>query len=118
MAHNRKEKDVFFDIDELKPKQVEQLAKGVQIRVVHGEKIMMSYVNIEPNTALAEHSHPHEQMGMFLEGEAEFTIGDEKQIVKPGQAYLIPSNVKHKVVTFDKPVLALDIFSPPREEYK
>jgi mannose-6-phosphate isomerase-like protein (cupin superfamily) len=55
---------------------------------------------------------------MFLEGEAEFTIGDEKRIVKPGMAYLIPSNVKHKVVTSDKPVLALDIFSPPREEYK
>ena len=57
-------------------------------------------------------------MGMFLEGEAEFTIGDEKQIVKPGMAYLVPPNVKHKVVTFDKPILALDIFSPIREEYK
>lgn len=91
---------------------------GVGIRVAYGEKVMMSYVDIEPNTTIAEHSHPHEQMGMFLEGEAEFTIGGEKKIVKPGMAYLVPSNVKHKVVTFDKSVLALDIFSPPREEYK
>lgn len=109
---------MFFDVDKLEPKQLKQLAEGVQIRVVYGERIMMSYVNIEPNTALAEHSHPHEQMGLLLEGEAEFTIGGEKKLVRPGEAYLVPSNVRHKVVTLDKPVLALDIFSPPREEYK
>jgi quercetin dioxygenase-like cupin family protein len=106
---------MFFDVDKLQSKQI---MEGAKIRVAYGEKVMMSYVNIEPNTTIAEHSHPHEQMGMFLEGEAEFTIGDEKKMIKPGMAYLIPSNVKHKVVTSDKPVLALDIFSPPREEYK
>ena len=109
---------MFFDVDKLEFKQLKHLAEGVKIRVAYGEKIMMSFVNIEPNTSLAEHTHPHEQMGMLLEGEAEFTIGGETKLVKPGEAYLVPSNVKHKVVTFDKPVLALDIFSPPREEYK
>jgi len=106
---------MFFDVDKLKSKQI---IKGVEIRVAYGAKMMMSYVDIEANATIAEHSHPHEQMEMFLEGEAEFTIGDEKRIMKPGMAYLVPSNVKHKVVTFDKPVLALDIFSPVREEYK
>ena len=106
---------MFFDVDEINSKQI---MDGVRIRVAYGEKVMMSYVNIDANTVIAEHSHPHEQMGMFLEGEAEFTIGDKKRVVKPGMAYLVPSNVKHKVVTSDKPVLALDIFSPTREEYK
>ena len=106
---------MFFDVDELNSKQI---MDGAKIRVAYGEKIMMSYVNIDANATIPEHSHPHEQMGMFLEGEAEFTIGDETRVVKPGMAYLVPSNVIHKVVTSDKPVLALDIFSPPREEYK
>ena len=106
---------MFFNVDKLTSKQI---MEGVKIRVAYGEKVMMSYVDIDANTTIAEHSHPHEQMGLFLEGEAEFTIGDEKRIVKPGMAYLVPSNVKHKVVTSDKPVLALDIFSPPREDYK
>jgi len=106
---------MFYDVDELKSKQP---MEGVKIRVAYGEKVMMSYVDIEANTTIAEHSHPHEQMGMFLEGEAEFTIENETKMVKPGMAYLVPPNVKHKVVTFDKPVLALDIFGPPREEYK
>ncbi len=106
---------MFFNVDELKAIQP---FDSVNIRVAYGENVMMAYVNIEANVVLPEHSHPHEQMGMFLEGEAEFTIGDEKRMVKPGMAYLVPSNVKHGVVTFDKPVLALDIFSPVREEYK
>ena len=106
---------MFIDVDKLESKQI---AEGARIRVAYGEKVMMSYVNIDANSVIPEHSHPHEQMGTFLEGEAEFTIGDEKKIVKQGEAYLVPSNVKHKVVTSDKPVLALDIFSPPREEYK
>lgn len=106
---------MFFDVEKIKSRQ---MMEGVKIRVAYGEKVMMSYVNIEANTTIPEHSHPHEQMGMFIEGEAEFTIGNETKLVKPGMAYLVPSNVKHKVVTYDKPVLALDIFSPPREEYK
>ena len=106
---------MFFDVDKLDSKQI---MDGAKIRVAYGEKVMMSYVDIDANTTIAEHSHPHEQMGMFLEGEAEFTIGNKTKLVKPGMAYLVPSNVKHKVVTSDKPVLALDIFSPTREEYK
>jgi len=106
---------MFFDVDKIKSRQ---MMDGVKIRVAYGEKVMMSYVNIDANTTIPEHSHPHEQMGMFIEGEAEFTIGNETKLVKPGMAYLVPSNVKHKVVTYDKPVLALDIFSPTREEYK
>ena len=69
---------MFFDIDRLESKQI---MEGAKIRVAYGEEVMMSYVDIEPNTTVVEHSHPHEQMGMFLEGEAEFTIGDEKKIV-------------------------------------
>ena len=55
---------------------------------------------------------------MVIEGQFEFTIGNEKQIVKEGEFYIIPGGVEHRVVTGDKPAKALDVFSPPREEYK
>ena len=105
---------MFYDLDKLEYKNI---FDGVKARLAYGEKIMMSFVNIEPGIVIPEHSHPHEQMGMLLEGEAEFIIGGEKKLVKQGEAYLIPSNVKHQVTTFKKPVLALDIFSPIREDY-
>ena len=94
------------------------LAPGVKLKTMWGEKILLSQVELEAESEVPLHSHPHEQAGMVIEGQFEFTIGNEKQIVKEGEFYIIPGGVEHRVVTGDKPAKALDVFSPPREEYK
>ena len=91
---------------------------GVHIQTCALEKLMVSLVELEPHSVVEEHAHPHEQMGMWLEGRAVFTIGDEQKTVQPGDLYRIPSNVRHKVVVLDRPAKALDIFHPVREEYR
>jgi quercetin dioxygenase-like cupin family protein len=73
---------------------------------------------MEPRAVVPEHEHPHEQMGMVLEGTAEFTVGGVRRVLGPGDLYRIPGNVRHQVVALDDPVRALDVFHPPREEYK
>ncbi|MBI4299720.1 MAG: cupin domain-containing protein [Chloroflexi bacterium] len=78
---------------------------------------MISFVHLSPDAVIPTHRHPHEQMGMGLEGEFEMIIGDVKRTVKKGDAYLVPSNVEHSVRNYGGPSLALDIFSPPREDY-
>jgi quercetin dioxygenase-like cupin family protein len=83
-----------------------------------GDKVMMSMVEIAPNAVLPPHKHPHEQAGLVLEGEFDFTIGGETKRLGPGEAYIIPGGVEHSLVGSDGWALALDIFSPPREEYK
>jgi quercetin dioxygenase-like cupin family protein len=83
-----------------------------------GEKIMMSLVEIAPNSQVPMHAHPHEQAGMVLEGEFDFTIGGETTRMKQGDFYIIPGGVEHGLVSLDGWSSALDIFSPPREEYK
>jgi quercetin dioxygenase-like cupin family protein len=90
---------------------------GVHIQTCALEKVMCSVVELEPHSVVEEHSHPHEQMGLWLEGRAVFTIGDETKTVQPGDLYRIPSNVRHKVVVLDQPAKALDVFSPVRDEY-
>ena len=104
----------FLDIND-QPEQ--QVFDGVSIRTVYGEKLMMSYVRLEPHSIVAEHSHPHEQMGMVLEGTFELTIDGESRTLQEGDTYLIPSHVKHSAKAYDKVAIALDIFSPPREDY-
>ncbi len=104
----------FFNINE-QPEQ--QIFEDITIRTVHGEKLMLSFVHLTPHSVVAEHSHPHEQMGMVLEGTFELTIDGEARVLKEGDVYLIPSDVKHSAKAFDKPARALDIFSPPREDY-
>jgi quercetin dioxygenase-like cupin family protein len=91
---------------------------GVVASTWWGEKLMMSYVTLEPRSVVAEHSHPHEQMGILLKGRAIFIIGGVEKTLQAGDRYYMPSNVPHKVITLDEPSIALDVFHPPREEYK
>jgi len=105
----------FFDPSEIERRE---LAPGLSLRTMWGDKVMMSLVEIAPGSVLPEHSHPHEQAGLVLQGEFDFTIGGETKRVKQGDAYVIPGDVPHSLVGSDGWSLALDIFSPPREEYK
>ena len=106
----------FIDSSELKRKEI---APGVTIRTLWGEKVMVSLIENAPHVVVVgKHSHPHEQAGIVLQGELEMTIGDETRRVKPGDAYVIPPGVEHGGQGLDGWALALDIFSPPREEYK
>jgi quercetin dioxygenase-like cupin family protein len=91
---------------------------GVHIRTCAAEKMMLSLVDLEPHSVVAEHSHPHEQVGMVLEGRAIFYIGEEQKTLQAGDFYRIPGHVKHRVTALDRPVKALDIFFPIREEYR
>ena len=91
---------------------------GVHIRSCAGEKLMLSYADLEPHAVVEEHSHPHEQLGMLLAGRAIFYIGDEQKTLQPGDVWRIPGNIRHRVVALEEPVKAIDIFYPIREEYR
>jgi len=104
----------FYDSSEVKRRE---LAPGVTLRTMWGEKTMLSMVEIAPKSVVPNHSHPHEQSGIVLQGEFDFTIGGETRTLRPGDAYIIPGGVEHSLVGSDGWSLALDIFSPPREDY-
>lgn len=91
---------------------------GVDIYTCCCERMMLSLVEFEPRAVVEEHSHPHEQVGMLLEGELEFFIGDQRRVLRPGAMWRIPGGVKHRAVAGDRPVRALDVFCPIREDYR
>ena len=96
---------------------VHDIFPGVSIRTTHGAHLMFSLVDLEPHAVVEMHSHPHEQMGLLLEGELTFTIGGETRTLAPGDLWCIPGGVEHKAVAGDAPVKALDVFHPIREDY-
>ena len=106
---------MFISANELKGKQI---GEGVSRGVAWGERIMIAFVDLAPHSVMPSHSHPHEQMGVVLRGEFEIIIGEESRVLREGDAYLVPSGVKHSVKVLESQVRALDIFSPPSEEYK
>ena len=105
----------FYDLNKVKSKT---LAAGVEAFPAWGEGVMLVRVELAPNSQVPLHSHPHEQAGIVLGGEVEFTIGDEVKQMKEGDVYIIPSGVSHGGSTGDKSALILDVFNPPREDYK
>ena len=104
----------FIEPDELP--RVELFPKALS-GIAAGEHLMLSFLDLAPGCRIPEHSHPHEQAGLVLEGTLRFRIGDEERVASPGEAFIIPPNVVHEGEVVDGPVRVLDIFSPPREDY-
>ena len=94
-----------------------EIFPGVRIRTPHGEKLMLSYVEIDEGALVETHQHPHEQGGMLLRGRMELTIGNETRVLEPGEMYLIPPDTPHRARAVGVPAVALDVFSPVREDY-
>lgn len=105
----------FFKVDELTPTQA---MEGVGRRVVYLDKVMLSFFDLAPYSVVPMHKHPHEQVSLILEGEMEFTLGDETKVLRKGEGVAIPSNAEHGCRVLDLPTKAIDVFHPPREDYK
>ncbi len=94
------------------------LAPGVTAKIASGEKMMLSLVTLAPDAVVPTHSHPHEQMGMMVSGTMEFTIAGETRVFSGNELYLVPGGVPHAAKAGPGGAVALDAFSPPREEYR
>lgn len=92
-------------------------APGCRLKTPFGEKLMLSYVEMDEDAEIPLHDHYHEQGGMVISGKLKLTIGDETRTIGPREMYLIPPNVPHRAVAVEGPVVVLDIFSPIRKDY-
>ncbi|HJP28970.1 MAG: cupin domain-containing protein [Candidatus Latescibacteria bacterium] len=105
----------FVNADELP--RLELFPKALS-GIIHGDNLMLSFLDLAPGCEIPEHSHPHEQAGLVLSGSLRFRIGEEERVAGPGDAFIIPGDVVHwGIVEGDEVVKVLDIFSPPRDDY-
>ncbi len=108
----------FFNLWDLKQGIARQLTAGVATRVFPGDQAMLSLVTIEPNAEGRLHSHPEEQWGVMLEGEGVRIQDGEEVPVKKGDFWRTPGGVPHSFRAGPSGAKVLDIFAPPREEYR
>ena len=95
-----------------------QLVEGVRTRTFWGANPLLSLVEIDANSEVSWHIHPHEQAGIVIEGEMEMGVDSEVKALNPGDMYIIPGGVEHYAKCSGTRAKALDIFSPVREEFK
>jgi quercetin dioxygenase-like cupin family protein len=96
----------------------QQLSPGYRARAVHGSRATLAVVEVEPHAELPEHSHDNEQLGIVLSGSVTFRVGNEERTVEAGGTWSIPSGTPHFVRGGPAGAVVMDIFAPPREEWK
>ncbi len=111
-------KQDFFNLDDTAQGILRELAPGLTARIFVGDQAMLSVVTIEPNAEGQVHSHPREQWGVLLEGDAVRIQDGEEIPVKAGDFWRTPGGVPHGLRAGPQGARVLDIFSPPRDEYR
>lgn len=112
------QKEEYHNLDNPDDGLFRELAPGLTTRIFAGEQAMLSVVTIAPNAEGTMHHHPEEQWGVLLAGSAVRFQGGEEIPVKVGDFWRTPGGVPHTMRAGPDGARVLDIFSPPRPEYK
>ena len=99
-------------------RRVEMLPGVYRQMLACGNGAMVVRIDLARGAEVPMHTHVHEQIGHLAKGRATLKIGDRAVQLKPGDGYSIPSNVPHGVIDCPEDSMFVDVFSPPREEYR
>ena len=108
----------FFNLDDMEQGIRRVLADGLETRIFPGDQAMLSVVRAEPGAAGSLHSHPQEQWGLMLQGSGVRIQDGVEHPVKEGDFWRTPGGVEHGFTAGPEGAVVLDIFAPPRDEYR
>jgi len=95
-----------------------EMVPGIFRRTLNqGVHTMLCELRMTAGTAIPAHTHPHEQIGYLASGRFHFRLGDTWMELTAGDSWCVPGGVEHEVEVLED-TIAIDIFSPPREEYR
>jgi quercetin dioxygenase-like cupin family protein len=107
--------NVYQAIGKLKPARIWD---GVLARVVHGDRLSIGFVDIDPDVLVPEHRHENEQVGFVLRGSVTMVVGGQSRELQVGETYTIASQVPHSAKAGADGASVVDVFAPVREEWK
>ena len=90
---------------------------GVTAQAVEGDRATLAVVELEPDSAVPEHRHDHEQLGVLIRGSMRFRVGEETRDLGPGDTWRVLSNVPHAVAVGPDGALAVECFAPARGDW-
>ncbi len=103
----------FYDKDI----ELEVLEDGKNYRKVKAHKGGLMFVEVIFENGGVGKPHTHEHERYCIEGEFEYTVGDETRIVGVGDSVYIPPNIIHGCKVLSDRGVLIDVFSPQREDF-
>ena len=104
----------LLDFADVAPREV---APGYLGRYVHSDQITQGRVDIAPGAVIPDHSHRQEQWTLLLSGSFELTVSGVPHVLQPGQMLYIAPHERHSARAL-APSVVLDVFHPPRDDYR
>ncbi|GAC1394584.1 MAG: cupin domain-containing protein [Ktedonobacteraceae bacterium] len=92
-----------------------ELFPGIDAQIFAGRQAMVMRVVLAQGAIATTHAHSHEQISIVLQGEIEFTIGEEQKTLKAGDAVVIPGDVRHSAKAIVQCEL-IEVFNPVRQD--
>lgn len=90
------------------------------LRVLNSDRATLLRVEHHGPAMHERHAHDEsEQISVLLEGQMEFTVGEETRIVRPGDVVIVPPGIPHATrVAAGVEAVALEYFTPPRQDLR
>ena len=84
--------------------------------IVSSERMLVSFVTLEPNVRITPHSHEPEQMVIVNDGACDFIVDGKLYHLEEGDVLIIPPNVPHGNYSSERGLRMMEVFSPPRQD--
>lgn len=95
----------------------QKLMNGIHGALYHSDQLTFGHLVLEEGAVLPQHNHIHEQWTHMIEGQLEFTLDGDTQVLTSGHSVFIPSNIPHSARALSK-CKVIDAFLPVREDFK
>ncbi|MBV9717169.1 MAG: cupin domain-containing protein, partial [Solirubrobacterales bacterium] len=70
-----------------------RLADGATARALFGQAAMLNLVELEPESVVKRHSHPHEQLGLVLRGSMTLNVDGTDHVLEEFDCFALPGGV-------------------------
>ncbi len=95
----------------------ESVADGLTRKILaYNDDIMMVQAFFKKGAVGVRHSHPHRQVTYVEKGIFEVEIDGKKEILRPGDSFMVPAHVEHGAVALADGIL-IDVFTPARTDF-
>lgn len=94
-----------------------KLIPGSRNHIISAERIMVSFVALEPNIRVTPHHHESEQIVLVNGGACDFMVDGKLYHLEEGDILIIPPNLEHGNYISDRGLRMIEVFSPPRADF-